>query len=64
MDDAMAYVSVLNLNGELYVVVRQTLNGHINELFLNQTQFSSFMFLIKGIETAFCNKMSDIVASA
>ena len=64
MDGTMAYVSLLNLNGELYVVARQTLNGHINELILNQAQFSAFMFLIKGIETAFCkNKMSATVAS-
>ena len=51
----MVYSTVTDIGGELFVVLQQTINGQVSEIYLNQTHFSSFLFVIKGIEMSFCN---------
>ena len=60
MEVSNAYTSIVNVNGELFVLIRQIANERTNDIVLNTTNFSGFMFLLKAIENALCsNKTED-----
>lgn len=48
--DSTPFVAVTSIDKNVYVVIRQQVNQHINEIVVNETQFSGLMYGLKAIE--------------